>query len=286
MGTLLDFKRSGKVRVNISGGRPTVEEVYEVRVEASSKYESLESIYGTPGLPKIGQQKSGILICKSVELTRHPQIATYYEGTVTFSSDVDASTSTGGGGDFDPQGDPATWVPVYETRFERLQEVVTEDRSDPPDPVVNSAGQHFQTGLTVSRHIPIWTFYQFEAPVSDEVVIARHETVNDALFKGRAAKTLLCIVESSVIGFYYGKRRRLTQYSLKYNDRDWTHKRLDIGTYYLDSGDRKTFTTDDTGAAIAGPLNGSGGKAATSADVAVLSFDIYTEADFSSFLIT
>lgn len=285
MGTLLGFKRKGNgVRVSVRGGRPVVEEDFECLVKADSKNESHEDLYlKTPGLPQIGEQ-SGVMICASVDLKRDPANAEYYHANVRYSSDVEESSSTGGSGgsDFNFSGDPTTWRPVYETRFERLQEVVTEDRNN--NPIVNSAGQHFQTGLTVSRFIPIWSFYQFEPVVSDETIIERNEVVNLVSFKGRDPKTLLLIIESSVVQFYYGQRRRLTHYSLKYNDRKWTHKRLDIGTYYLDSGSRKTFTTDDTGAAIAGPLNGSGGKASTSADVATLEFDVYEQVDFNGFL--
>lgn len=285
MATMTGFERDGGFRVSSQNGLPRVELDFRVQVQATSKNESYEDVYNATGLPKVGEPY-GFLVCSSIDLQRKPGRADLYEGRVTFSSEVSESQGSGGTGqDFDPTSDPVAWVPVYETRFERLQEVATKDKSD--EAIVNSAGQPFQSGLTISRHIPIWTFYQFEsATITDEDIIERHETVNETTFRGRAAKTLLLIVENSSIGFYYGKRRRLTQYSLKYNEKDWTHKRLDVGTFYWDGGvvgtNKKHFMAD--GVPVTGGLDGAADAAATVADTAILTFDIYAELEFNDFL--
>jgi hypothetical protein len=97
--------------------------------------------------------------------------------------------------------------------------------------VVNSKGENFPDGMVRNRFIPIWTFFQFEPPtVTDETIITRNEIVNASTFKGRPAKTLLCTVVKSTIGFYYGQKLRFTQYELRYNVADWRLKRLDMAS--------------------------------------------------------
>jgi hypothetical protein len=200
-----------------------------------------------------------------------------WDVTSTFSSEVDERQSVQSVG-----GDPTVWVPIYETKFERLQEIVTKDAAG--DAVANSAGQPFADGLVRTRFIPVWEFFQIEAAtVTDEQIIDRNETVNNATFKGRLEKTLLCTVISSVVGFYYGGRRRLTRYCLRYNVAKWTHKRLDVGTVFLDTGKHKPYL-DAEGNVILGGLNGSGAKVAVGTEPNVLEVDIYTSATFTDFL--
>jgi hypothetical protein len=84
--------------------------------------------------------------------------------------------------------------------------------------------------------------------------------VNSGTFKGRAAKTLLCTVVKSTIGFYYGQRLRFTQYELRYNVADWRLKRLDM-------------SSDGT------PLDGAGAPAV--GDPATLYFEQFATDSFS-----
>ena len=254
-------------------------ETYHHAVHADSTTADRLAILATPGVPIPGTTVSawGGAICKSVSAVRRPDQVRYWDITSEFSSDVDERQNS-----YNPRTDPVAWVPVYETKFERLQEIVTKDQSDVA--VANSAGQPFENGIIRGRFIPIWEFFQFEAAsVSDETVIQRNEVVNDASFKGRAANTLLCTVMSSVIGYYYGASRRLTRYSLRYNSQTWKHKRLDVGTVYLDDGEHKPYL-DSAGNVMLGGLNGSGAKVTPGTAPAVLEFDLFPEVDFSSFL--
>jgi hypothetical protein len=197
--------------------------------------------------------------------------------TANFSSEVDERQSVQA-----VSGDPTAWIPIYETKFERLQENTTKDING--DAIANSSGQPFENGILRSRFIPIWEFFQLEAEtVTDEQVIARNEIVNSAVFKGRAVKTLLCTVLSSVIGYYYGARRRLTRYSLRYNEYTWRHKRLDVGTVYLDAGVHKPYL-DDEGNVMLGGLDGAGVKVAPGTAPFILEFDMYEQDDFATFL--
>jgi hypothetical protein len=88
---------------------------------------------------------------------------------------------------------------------------------------------------------------------------------------------------SSVIGFYYGNRRRLTRYALRYNIKTWKHKRLDVGTVYLESGKLKPYLDDDKNV-ILGGLDGFGAKVAAGTKPAVREFDQYDELAFATFL--
>jgi hypothetical protein len=272
---VLGEPRQGDIRIRSKNGVPTVEETYYFTVLSDNKANSRFSIATTSGLPIPGSTKSsyGLTVCISKEAVRRDENPLIWDVTCEFSSEVDENNTSS-----DPNTDPTSWIPIYETKMERLQEIVTRDKND--DAIANSAGQPFETGLTVGRFIPMWEFWQIEATsVTDEMIVERNETINSTAFKGRAAKTLLLSIVSSVVGLYYGTQRRLTQYSLKYNKKKWTHKRLDVGTVYLDTT-HKPYT-DSEGNVILGGLNGSGAKVAAGDPPAVLEFDMYTTSSFS-----
>jgi len=277
--SLRGYKREGSIKIRSSGGLPIIEEVYTFLVDAESKDTSRFEVFNsTPGIPipNWTQSSYGLTVCKDVSLVRDTGIATLWHGTANFSSEIEENQSE------DTSSNPETWVPVYETKFERLQEVSLVDADG--DAIANSAGQPFDSGITRARFIPVWEFYQIEsATITDEQVIARNETVNDATFKGRAANTLLCTVMSSIVGFYYGAPRRLTKYSLKYNSKTWKDKRLDVGTVYLSGGNLLPYL-DKEGNVILGPLNGSGAKQTAGTAPAILEFDQFEQSTFSSFL--
>lgn len=276
--TLLGEKREGSARIRSSGGAPVLDVTYHYTVRADSKTASRLSVLLTTGLPIVGStiDDSGNAICQSIDGDRredHPEV---WDITAEFSSEV-----SDGQGNQSTGTDPVLWLPVYETKFERLQEMPLKDRSGTT--IANSQGEAFPSGFTINRNIPVWEFYQFESPtVSDETVIDRHEVVNTSTFKGRPQLTLLCTVMSSVIGFYYGQRRRLTQYALKYNSQSWTHKRLDMSKNFIVGGSYVPYFENMPDQP--GGFNGSGAKVAVGDPPAVLEFDMYPEVEFSSFL--
>jgi hypothetical protein len=258
---LIGEARQGGFSVKSSGGVPTLVETYEYRVKADSINASRISVSFTPGLPIVNQSISafGLTTCRSKDATRDPINPLYWDVTCEFSSEVEENQDRGGADEFG--SDPVEWTPIYETRFERMSEIVNVDVNG--DPIDNSRNEMFPEGMTRTRFIPIWTFFQFEPPtVTDETIITRNEVVNSGTFKGRAAKTLLCTVVKSTIGFYYGQKLRFSQYELRYNVRTWQLKRLDMAS-------------DGT------PLNGSG--AASAGAPAILTFDQFAT-DSLSFL--
>lgn len=276
MATVLGERRVGTINIRSSNGIPVVDETFEYLVEADDINESRVTIVTAPGLPITGitTGTAGVTICQTKNCTRDDNNALLWHVTCSFSSEVEEGQQNP-----DPQTDPEEWVPIYETKFERLQEIVTKDQSGTK--IANSAGQPFENGLTITRFIPVWEFWQIEsASISDETIIDRNEVVNSSTFLGRAAKTLLCTVQSSQIGFYYGATRRLTKYSLKYNDKTWQHRRLDVGTVYLDAGVLKPYL-DDEGNVILGGLNGSGAKVTAGQPPAERAFDMYATNAFS-----
>ena len=275
MPTLIGEGRSGDVGIRLNQGVPVVEMTVTYRVLADTADQDRSIVITTPGLPTAGQTiREGLCVCKSLSASRNASNPRLWEITTEFSSEDQE-----GQDNQDPTSDPETWVPEYETKFERVDEVVTEDVNGVT--VANSAGTAFPQGLTVTRLIPVWEFVQVEsASITDEDVLARNEVVNSTTFKGRAAKTLLCVVVNSYIGRLYGKRRRLTIYHLKYNERDWKHKRRDIGPVHLVGGAEVRFDKD--GGPPIGGLDGSTGAKVTVGDPpGIIEFDIYNTSDFS-----
>lgn len=278
-GVLRGEQSPARVAVRSSGGMAILDESYHYLVEMASIAAERVDVINVPGVPIAGvtQSSHGYAICKTVDCVRRENQRLLWDVIATFSSEVDERQSSQS-----TTESPVEWVPIYETKFERLQEVLTKDRAGVA--IANSAGQPFETGIIGARFIPIWEFYQFEpATVTDEVIIDRNETVNNAEFKGRPANTLLCTVLSSVIGFYYGARVRLTKYALRYNVRTWLHRRTDVGTVYLDNGVHKAYVDGD-GNVMLGGLDGSGGKVSPGAEPAIREFQMYASVDFSTFL--
>jgi hypothetical protein len=275
----LGEKREGDISIRSSGGIPVIDETYVFLVESDSKTNSRFVISQTSGLPVVGVTPSsfGLTVCKTKGAVRREDNPLLWDVTCTFSSEVEE-----GQGNQETEEDPTEWIPIYETKFERRQVVVVRDFAGTA--VANSAGQPFENGLTVSRFLPVWEFFQFEpATVSDETVIGRNEVVNTSTFRGRAAKTLLCNVVSSQIGVYYGLPLRFARYRLVYDYMTWRHKRLDVGTVYKSGSDLLPYT-DKEGNVILGGLNGSGAKVTVGTAPSILQFDMYSDVDFNSFL--
>jgi len=277
--TIKGERRVGDIRITSSGGIPRIEETYVFLVEADSKNTSRFEVQRTNGLPRVNIDVSsyGLTVCRSKNASRLEGNAKLWEVTCEFSSEVEE-----GQDNQDPESNPTAWIPIYETKFERVQTVVTRDFAGAA--IANSAGQPFPNGLTITRKLPVWEFYQFEsAGVTDEQIINRSETVNSLTFRGKSASTLLLTVISSQVGFYYGNRLRFTRYSLMYDRFNWKHKRLDVGTVYKDGALLRPYLDND-GNVIEGGLNGSGAKVASGDPPAIREFEMYDELNFSLFL--
>lgn len=283
-------KRNGSVRVRSQNGIPKIDETYSFIVVSTLKNEDYLTVIRTAGLPIVGlnTSPSGLGLCQSISAERREENPYYWDVTCEFSSNVQDQPGNSQNENGSPSSSPTSWIPIYETKFERIQEVCTVDADG--SPIVNSAGAVFPDSVTRTRKIPIWEFYQFEsASITDEEIIERSETVNETPFKGRAAKTLLLTVLNSVVGYYYGARLRFTHYQLKYKRDDWRQKRADVGYFYLDGTTREPYLEppppDPDGIVILGPLDGNGEKTASVTDPpAILYFDMCPTLDFAEFL--
>lgn len=279
-------KREGSARIRSNKGTPVYECSYTWIVVATSKTEDYLDVLNTSGLPIVGVtvEPTGYAVCTSKNAVRRAENPLYWDVTCEFSSEIDDRSGSqggpsgpGGGGGGETGNNPEAWVPIYETKFWQHQELVTIDANN--DPVVNSAGQPFPTGITITRFLPMWEFFQIEpASTTDNQILARCEVVNSNTFKGRDPHTLLCTVLSSVIGRYYGSLRRLTQYQLKYKPDNWKLKRYDTGTQYNTAPPIEII---DAGKLV--NLNGSGRLTDNDGrdPPSILEFDVYTPVSFS-----
>lgn len=277
--------RDGSIAIRTSGGIPVVDETYGYIVETDSPFTPYGEIIDADGMPLVGTtvSPSGIGICVNKQAKQDKSNAKLWRATADFSTEVEENQA--GGNDPTNSPNPEIWVPIYETKFERMSETFTKDKAGTA--VANSAGQPFESGIILTRFIPIWEFFQIESgTISDETIIERNETTNSQTFKGRPEDTLLLTVMSSVIGYYYGARRRLTKYAIRYNKDKWKYKKLDTGTAYLSGGTLEPYWADTTkkNHVIHGGLDGSGGRVASGADPAVLEFEKYDQLNFSTFL--
>lgn len=282
-------QRVGDINLNIgSNGQTVVEETYTYTVEADSKFDSRLLVSQCPGLPQVGVSfsSSGLAKCRSISGSRREENPKIWDFVCNFSSEVDQDNQTNISG-----ADPETWVPIRRTLFEKLETQEFKDRDGKV--FATSANEPYADGITRVRFLPVWEFDQFEsATVRDEDIIARNEKINDSSYKGFDKDTLLVRVVDSIIGFYYGQRRRLTKYRITYNEDTWNPEVLDKGEWYLDANKKRVPFPDAVGRGDwVGFLNGNGGKL-TFADeqnpnpneFKYRTFRMYDRISFSSFL--
>jgi len=281
------FTREGSCSVRSSKGMPILDETYSFIVVSTTTNEDYLTVINTPGLPIVNDtlSPSGYGLCRSLTAEKMTGNAKYWKVVCTFSSEVDENANTGQPSNNPQASLPTSWVPIYETKYERYVEHFTVDVNGAP--IKNSAGAQFPEGMTRTRLLPVWEFYQFEpATVTDEEILERSETINSLDFKGRQPKTCLLTVLNSVIGNFYGSRLRFTQYKIIYKKDDWRKKMADTGYYYIEDGTQKDYLSNNgNGGVILGPLNGSGGKTTDPDGPAeTLYFDQFTEIDLNDFL--
>lgn len=226
-------------------------------------------LFNTPGLPIIGVTVLNGMLCIGGDATRKDENASIFDVNLTFSTSIDQDDASNG----QQQGDPTTWIPVRRTMWEIKEEVSETDASG--NAIVNTADQPFSTKMVRRRRLPAWEFTQFEPlSVTDDDIIARAEVMNSSSYKGKPAKTWLCTVQDSTVGFYVGYRCRMTIYRLVYDFKKWTEKRLSIGFLYKSSGDRFPYVV--RGQVIEGPLTSSGDRVINESGVTISGRSIAT----------
>ena len=134
--TLRGVGRPGACSLRTSGGIAILDETYHYIVVATAVDEPYLSVITTSGLPTVNSTVTIYGVCRSISATRREANPKIWDVVAEFSSEVEDRQSSA-----NPQSDPLVWVPVYETKFERIQEVVTKDFSGAS--IANSAGQPF-----------------------------------------------------------------------------------------------------------------------------------------------
>lgn len=277
MPTFLGEKRASAGRVRSKKGNLVYEKDWEGLVRADNKYQQDFEILATSGVPRVNYTTVGNALCKSAEAVRDTANAELWHIKAGFSSEVEEGTSP-----TDPNApdDPALWVPVRETIFEKKPKPFREDKVTGL-PIVNSAGFPFDGVIHVDHIIIVWEFWQFDSlDVTDEVLAGWNELVNENEYKTKAAKTLLLCVGKSTVGFYYGFQRRLTQFFLKYDPDTWMEQIPDVGTHEFVGGVEVPITDDDGNLILKG-LDGAGEKVAEGDPPAILERNKYEVSDFS-----
>ena len=264
------------IRMRLQQGVPVIDDKYEWIVKGDHVPQNKMEILSTTGIPIMGVTPSptGFGICVGKDARFWPQKPLYWTVSADFSTNVEQGQDNP-----DPTTPPEAWIPVYQQKMRRIEELFSKDAAGTV--YANSAGYRFG-GLTRPRYLPVWDIYQFESTsVTDEQVIDRAEKTNSAVFKGRAINTLLLTVQDSTVGYFYGQLRRYTQYQLVYKKDEWTVKKRDVGPTYVDSGQVLAYTTDDGKVTYDGNLNGSGAKQTQGVDAAELEFDLFEKIAFS-----
>lgn len=244
-------RREGDVQLSTKKGLLTVNETYNYFVQTDNKWVDRFNVLTTPGLPIPGVtiSPSNLGVCKSMNAERMENQPLIWKVTATFSSEIE--DNSGGGS---PGTDPEAWVPVRETHLEPYEEVMLVDKDNKK--FVNGAGLPYEAGIPTPKDNIRWDFFQFESPlVTDEIVSTRNNKLNDAAFKGKAKHTLLLKVRRSTLGWYYGKRRRLTEYSLTWKEDNWHTKLANWGDTFMKGGKVYPYIyKSDKNTVVKGPL--------------------------------
>lgn len=279
---ILGEKRNGSAKLNQDGRSGlSFSSTVEFLVVASDKSVSREEVLLlTPGLPIVGLLYGPLLAtCTSKSATRRTDHPLYWDVTCEFETSREQQRQDPN----NPSDNPTTWIPVFKVdSFISKPRVVTTDKSSPTKPIRNSAKQPFEEPLTVNRLLAQFSFTQFENPTQSlDDIMSRNENVNSSSFAGFGARTLLLNLTGAELGYYGGYPAWRCTYQVTYDNETHDVKLLDVGSCYLDSGDQKPYMDKLNQYRIVGNLNGSGAKAA---DAATLTFKVYDELDFSTFI--
>ena len=275
--TLIGQKREGGASVRKNGKRLVYEENYSYLVRTDDPLTTRYQVLSSSAVPRVNVTVGGggFTVCTGVDAKRDDGNPTLWHVDATFSSDIQEDTS---GANENESGDPTVWTPIAELGFETFTEMSFVDADD--EIFDNSVGIPFATGIPLVRTLVRYDFEQFE-PITTKIdtIADRNETVNSGVFKTRAAKTFRLQVKNAAIGYYYGYKVWRVSYSLVYKPDTWVFKVLDVGNTYKLAGSFLPYLDDATPPnRIFGPLDGSGGKAATAS---ILEFNKYEAISFS-----
>lgn len=217
------------VTLSIKKGFLVAQETYEFWLTTDSDSPSRASMLGTPGMPIPYSTISEFGICISTDMKQQKENRRLWKVTCVFNSDIDESSGA------KHATDPETWIPLRETFLEPYQEVEFVDKDGKA--YTNGAKVPFASAPPVDKDNIRWDFFQIEPlTVTDDMIADRNNTINSAIYKTRPKHTLLLKIRRSVIGIYYGIRRRLTEYSIIYKASNWHEKMANVGNSFVKDG--------------------------------------------------
>jgi hypothetical protein len=165
------------------------------------------------------------------------------------------------------------------SRFER---VVYEDKDG--NAVTNSAGDYFDPPVMADDSRPTLRITRNEQTYDPTYANTWKDTVNADIFWGFAVHTVKLALPTGdleynpVCGFYY-----VVTYEFEVNLKGWRKEILDQGMRQIVAG-KKQKILDDQGEDISSPalLDGNGAKLATGGTPAMITVEVYQEANFSA----
>lgn len=283
-----DELRSGTASITKGqGNRLTYTSTFNFLVVTDSRYVTREEVLlQTPGLPVVGLIYGAInAVCVRKSATRTTENALYWNVSCDFDTGREDQKQ-------DPQNpgsaDPTTWIPVFKIDgFETRDRVLTMDKSSTPKPLTNTAKQPLTPRPTESITLCSFSFTQFEDPSQDiNVFLDRNDTVNSTTFAGRGARKLKLNVIGAELGFFGNFNAWNITYKMTYDKSTWDLKVLNIGSGYLDAaGKLQAYRDGINGPVIIGNLTTGGARLTpANADPEELTFKIYDELDFNTFI--
>lgn len=232
--TLSAPKPVGGISLKIKSGRMVREETIEWFLTADNINPNKNEFLSIPGFPIPNSTSSSFAgVCTAVSVDRIVGNRFMWSVKATFSSDIQENSGGDGG------GDPEAWVPVREVTLEPFDVFRTKDLD--LKPFTNGAGVPFDSAPPTTNDLVKWDFFQFEPitgpnAVTDTGLSARNMVINTNPFVGCAADTLLLRIRKSSVGYFYGARRRLTEYSMTYNPNTWHEELPNVGNSFRVNG--------------------------------------------------
>ncbi|MEM1012518.1 MAG: hypothetical protein AAGI46_09900 [Planctomycetota bacterium] len=255
----------------------TARRVLVVKSDDGSEVTSAAAI-GATGIPSIGAAHPDL-----PQLSVDSITANRADGPTLRLVDIAYTTL-----DYATPDNPLEWDDVITWSFQETTESYFLDKSDPPKPAVNSAGQRFAelpireaTNIiaTIRRNVASFDFDQ--ALQYRDAINSDTFTVDGVLITERQAK--LQITGVSEVKNLNGTSYREITIQLKFRD-DWRDNIADRGTEQLNDSTRIPIFAGDAAVPVVDdwPLDGSGVAKPNSTDVpATLEFKAYPELAFA-----
>lgn len=232
---VLGEAREGRVSTATNKGRLVINETYHYIIVMDNPLATRADVLnaGLLPLPSATASPSGMGICKAVDCERRPNAIRFWDATITYSSDVEDTSGSGG----DPSSNPTAWIPTRETYLEPYEEALLRDLDGKE--YINGAGVPLESSGTSEMDNLRYEFFQFDNPatITDAVIKTWNNAINDAAFLTVYPKhTLKLKIRKSAVGTYYGQSLRLTEMSLIYKEDNWHDKLANYGDSFLHNG--------------------------------------------------